>query len=312
MGAKKSQLQTNMWYSDTAGAFDDTKIDESGKNAGLKKRNALISESKEFELVGPLLCDIFMVRKFLLSFVDLKIKLIPNASEYFLMSGETGKEYKIDFTSVKLKVRKVKVANHVILAHENALKTSPALYEVPKTITKTFTIPGTTLSLVKDNIFNGLIPDRVIVFMNKSSASNGNLQHNPFNMELFGVQSVGLYIDGEQAPAKPLKLKLTGTNKKYLESYQTLFTGTGKYKGDSGNSIPAADFVKGYGFFVFDLRPDGCDSSEYMALKQKGNLSLEIVFSSALTEAISLYCLGETHSILEITREREVLFDYTA
>jgi len=312
MGAKKSQLQMSMWYNDTAGAFDDAKVGDDGKNDGLKARSKLIAQSKEFELVGPLLCDIFMVRKFLLSFVDLKIKLIPNAPEYFLMSGETGKEYKIDFTSVKLKVRKIKIANHVILAHENALKTTPAMYEVPRTVTKTFTIPGTTLSIVKDNIFNGQIPNRLIVFMNKSSASNGSLTRNPFNMELFGISSIGVYVDGEQIPGKPLKLKLSGTSKKYLEGYQTLFTGTGKYNNDSGNNIQATDFIAGYGFLVFDLRADGCDASEYMALKQRGNLSLEIVFSTALTEAINLYCIGETDSVLEITREREVLFEHSA
>jgi len=108
-----------MWYSDTAGVFDDAKVGDDGKNVGLKKRSKLTAESKEFELVGPLLCDIFMVRKFRLGFVDLQIKLIPNAPEYFLMSAETGKEYKIEFTSLKLKVRKVKIANHVILAHAN-------------------------------------------------------------------------------------------------------------------------------------------------------------------------------------------------
>lgn len=279
----------------------------------IQDSNALIKESKEFELIGPLYCDVFMIQKYLLSFVDLKIKLVPNPPEYFIMSDES-KQYQVSFTSIKLKVRKVKVANHVIVAHESALNKTPEVYGVPRTMCKSFTIPGTTPSLVKDNIFNGKIPKRLIVFMNKSSrsATNGSYTKNPFNMDLFSISTIGVYVDGEQTPCKPLKLNLTGNDKKYLESYQTLFTGTSKYHDDAGNQITRNDYHNGYGFFVFDLRPDGCDISEYLGLRQRGNLSLEIVFSQALTEAINLFCLGEFDNIIEIDRERNVLYDHTS
>ncbi|KAK3706235.1 hypothetical protein QZH41_000390 [Actinostola sp. cb2023] len=168
-----------------------------------------------------------------------------------------------------LKVRKVKIANHVIVAHESAFSKVPAVYGVPRSVCKSFTIPGTTPSLVKDNVFNGQIPKRLIVFMNKSTATNGSYTSNPFNMDLFSISSIGVYVDGEQSPSKPLKLNLTGTNKMYLESFQTLFTGTGKYHDDAGNLITRDDYHKGYGFFVFDLRPDGCDVSEYLGLRKR-------------------------------------------
>ncbi|KAK3728017.1 hypothetical protein QZH41_000111 [Actinostola sp. cb2023] len=204
-------------------------------------------------------------------------------AEYFLMSDEGGKEYQIIFTSIKLKVRKVKIANHVIVAHESALSKVPAVYGVPRSVCKSFTIPGTTPSLVKDNVFNGQIPKRLIVFMNKSTATNGSYTSNPFNMDLFSISSIGVYVDGEQSPSKPLKLNLTGTNKMYLESFQTLFTGTGKFHDDAGNLITRDDYHKGYGFFVFDLRPDGCDVSEYLGLRKrvpytgnKGNIEFNI------------------------------------
>lgn len=311
MSAKNSQLQTAMWYGDTSGSFEDAKLGSTGKNAGFKKRAELVKESKEFELIGPLLCDVFMIRKYLLSFVDLKIKLVPNPPEYFIMSDET-KEYKIDFTSIKLKVRKVKVSNHVVVAHQAAINKSPAVYYVPRTTCKSFTIPGTTPSLVKDNVFNGQIPKRLIVFMTRATATNGNLKMNPFNLKLFDISSIGVYVDGEQAPCKPLKLSLSGNDKKFLESYQTLFTGTSKYHDDAGNMITRADYYEGFGIFVFDLRADGCDALERFGLRQRGNLSIEITYNQALTEAINLFCLGEFENILEIDRERNVLYDYTS
>lgn len=311
MSAKNSQLQAAMWYGDTSGSFEDAKVGSTGKNTGFKQRSALVKESREFELIGPLLCDVFMIRKYLLSFVDLKIKLVPNAPEYFILCDED-KEYKIDFTSIKLKVRKVKVANHVIVAHEAALTKSPAVYGVPRTMCKSFTIAGTTPSLVKDNVFNGQIPKRLIVFMTKAAATNGNYKMNPFNMKLFNISSIGIYVDGEQSPSKPLKLNLSGNDKKFLESYQTLFTGTGKYHDDAGNQITRTDYYGGYGIFVFDLRPDGCNASERFGLRQRGNLSIEVIFSQALSEAINLFCLGEFENVLELDRNRNVLYDYTS
>ena len=312
MGAKKSQLQSAMWYGDTAGHLDSTVLGVAGKNEGFKKRNALIKQGMEFELMGPLYCDVFMIQKYLLSFVDLKLKFIPNNPEYFIMSGETDKQYEMVFNSVKLKVQKIKVAPHITIAHETALMKAPALYAVPRTVCKSYTIPGTTPSLVKDNVFNGQIPKRLVLFMTKAGAVNGQYTSNPFYMELFALSSVGVYVDGEQLPSKPISFKLTKTGGKYLEGFQTLFTATGKFHTDHGNYITRSDYYQGYGFLVYDLSPEGCNDSQLMSLKQRGNLSIEIVFEKALTQAINIFCLGEFDNIIEIDRERNVLYDHTS
>ena len=312
MGAKQSQLQTSMWFGDSAGGFEDSRVVLAGENKGFKERNKLVQESTPFEMIGPLFCDAFMMKKYLLSFVDLKIKLIPNTPEFCLISGEAGSDYLINLTSVALKVRKIKVAPHVTLGHEAALMKSPAYYPIRRTVCKSFTIPGTTPSLIKDNVFNGQIPKRVVLGMVKSSAVNGGYRTNPFNFDLFSMSSIGVYVDGEQAPGKPIKLKLTDTGGQFMEAYQTLFTGTGKFHSDQGNNITRNDYWQGYGLFVFDLSPEGCDSTDMIALKQKGNLSIEIVFSNALTEAINLFCYGEFDNIIEIDRQRNVLYDFTA
>ena len=155
---------------------------------------------------------------------------------------ESLKEYIIEFTSIKLKVRKVKIAPHVILAHESALRKLPVLYDVPRTACKSFTIPGTTPSLVKDNLFNGQVPKRLIVFMSKSSAANGSYTTNPFNMDLFLLSSIGVYLDGEQIPSKAIQMKLRGNDKRFLEGFETLFLGTGKFHKDTGNHITREDY----------------------------------------------------------------------
>ncbi|XP_031563671.1 uncharacterized protein F54H12.2-like [Actinia tenebrosa] len=296
-GAKGSQLQTSMWNEDTAGSFDDTRVAAEGTNKGFKKRNDLIKESTEFEMIAPLFVDAFTIRKYLLSFVGMKVKLIPSSPEFCLMSGATGKEYVINLTSAVLKVRKMEIAPHIIMAHEAALMKSPACYTIRRTECKAFTIPGTTPSITKDNVLDGQIPKRFVVGLVRASAVNGHLKQNPFEFKLFGMSSIGVYIDDEHAGGKLMKLKLTANGGHFIEAYQTLFTGTGKFRLDNGNSITRSDYYQGYGLFVVDLTPDGCDSPELLTLRQKGNLTLEIVFDRALTEAINLFCYAEFDNI---------------
>jgi hypothetical protein len=74
------------------------------------------------------------------------------------------------------------------------------------------------------------------------------------------------------------------------------------------NHIARADYPKGYGFFVFDLRPDGCDVSES---DSEEILQKKWFFEKALSEAINLFCMGEFDNIIEIDRERNVLYDHT-
>ena len=64
--AKKSQLTAELFYKDEAGNMDETVIaavEGHAPNVGLQKRRALIAESKEFDMMGRIHCDIFFSRE---------------------------------------------------------------------------------------------------------------------------------------------------------------------------------------------------------------------------------------------------------
>ena len=313
--AKESQLTAGLFYKDTAGKMDSTDptLAIANANKGLKDRYSYTEESALVDLFGPIHCDLFYSERLLLNHINITVKLTPNNSAFCLMSGEAAPNYKVVIQSAVLKVRQVKISPTIKLEHARELqKGNTAKYPIRRTECRAFTIPGGNPSIHKSDLFNGNIPTRVVLGMVDSTAFNGSYTKNPYNFQLYGATSVNLTVDGEQIPFKPITLKLsTADGQNFIEAYQTLFSGNGMLYQNTGNDISRKDYSNGYGLLVFDLTPDHCSSSTHLNQKQKGNVSLEIQFTTGLANAINLVVYGEFESIIQVDQGRHVIYDYT-
>ena len=312
--AKRSQLTAAMFYKDTSTKMDtaDPTLagDHANVNLGLKKRYEFSKESGIIEMAGPIFCDVFMSERLLLSYVDLKILMNRNVDEFCLMASEADADYRVKLTEVYLKIRKVKVNPSISIAHELALKKGPAIYPVRRVECKSFIIPAGNPSLRKDNLYNGLVPKTIIFGMVDSAAFNGAYKKNPFNFQNFTISFLAISVNGEEVPFKPLQLSYTAATRRYIEAFLTLFSGTGKMFYDVGNDISRDEFVNGFNLYSADLSPDICGSSDHFNVVQRGNLSVDIKFSTAPTGAVSLVCYGEFENTIHIDSERNVIYDY--
>jgi hypothetical protein len=124
------------------------------------------------------------------------------------------------------------------------------------------------------------------------------------------VSSIGITINGEEMPFKPMKLAF-GAAPQYIEAYATMFSGTGKMYHNTGNDISRSEFASGYAVYAFDLTPDMCGASGHLNVIQKGNLAIDIQFSVAPAAAASLVCYGEFENTVHIDSERNVIYDYS-
>ena len=61
------------------------------------------------------------------------------------------------------------------------------------------------------------------------------------------------YRDGVQIPSKPLQPNFT--NDSFVRCYVRLFTQTGQYYRDTGNTISREQYKDGCALFAFDLTP---------------------------------------------------------
>ena len=303
--AKSSFLTSALFYKDTAGQMDETNPAEVKKNKGLKDRFSFSSNSKEIELIGTPFCDIFHTDKFLLPQVEMKMSITLNPQDFVLMSESTASGEQIVIVESKLRIRYVQVMPSVALQIEDTLERSLAKYALKPSLIRTKNIQIGTSDSTFSNIFNGLVPERLIVGITTNKAKNGDYKKNPFNFGLFKMTDFSLTVDGNNVPHRSIEL-----DKGNLYGYNTLFAGDGTMHRGRGNGISRVDWGKGYGLFIIDLTPDGSGSAQHLHIERSGIVNLKVKFSAATTEVLTMFVYGEFQRILEITKERNILYNF--
>ncbi|XP_064635795.1 uncharacterized protein F54H12.2-like [Lineus longissimus] len=304
--AKRSQLQSALWFADDPGKFEKNDPAGADTNGGFKTRAKFIAKSRQLDMFGRLHLDLCHQSRYLLNGVDLKLRLNRTKNNFNLMS-DVGTEV----TKIKkavLLVQQVKPNPAVLTAHAKALNTSNAKYPIRRVEVKTFSVNAGTQTVTRDNVYLGQVPRRVIVFMTDNAALVGAKNKNPFNLKHNNLNFISVEANSRTYPAQPLTPSF-GTNNRYIRSYMTLFTDTGKVHDDIGNDITRESFRKGYSLWVFDLSPDKEDG-DHVHLVKEGNLRLDLKFEEALTETTSVYVYAEFDNVIEIDRARNIIKDF--
>ena len=253
--AKSSHLECELYYKDTAGAMED--MTAKTGNEGFAERYEYCKDNQTIDMIGRIHHDMFQQDKLLLNKVDISVTLSRSANEFCLLSS-TKKDYKVIFKDAVLLVKRVTASDHASSAIEKTLERGRAKYAIDNIRCKDITIPPGNRSLVEDRLFNGKIPNRVIVVFVDNDALHGSYCTNPFNFKRMNISEIGLSINGQPIPySEPLKLNFGEDGYgEYIRAYHSLFTGTDIKCSDRGNNISQADFADGYTIFTFNLAPD--------------------------------------------------------
>ena len=306
---KKSQLTACLFYKDEAGKMDKSNPfveDAADKNSGLTTRAAFTNQSREVDMTGRIHSDIFFQTRYMLNEVNVKIKLSRSRDAFCLMAaGEQA--FKVKITSAAMIIRKVKVSPSVYLAHAKTLESGMAKYPIRHVICKAFTVPTGHLDASQEKLFSGQIPSRLVIGFVDNRAFNGDVARNPFNFQHFSLSELAVYLDGQQHGIKPLSLDFA--NRHYVTSFMSLFNGTGKQNRDEGNDIDRLDFANGYALYAFDLSPD-LSENDHFNLTRQGTVRLDMKFAAALPHTVSVVAYAEFENIIEIDRNRNVVFDF--
>ncbi|XP_073234222.1 uncharacterized protein F54H12.2-like [Porites lutea] len=306
---KTSQLSMAMFYRHTAGKMNvmNPLAADDEANLGLRVRYEFTKESHTVDLMGPIHSDIFFQDLLMVNGVNLRIKLNRAKNVFCLVSSAAGANFKVVNTEAILFVRRVKVASFIILGHAAGLKHSSAKYPIRRIDCKVLSIPRGFSSFNPDNIFLGQIPKRLV----DREAYNGRYRTNPFYFKHHNLTQVGVCVDGEQIPRKPLFLNFDAAGgQNVIAGYQSLFSGIGRLSQDMGNQINRSDYGSGYTLFAFDLTPDHYPGDHFELIKQ-GNLRLELHFSEAPANTVNLIVYAELQNVIEVDANRNVLYDYT-
>lgn len=297
-----SQLQSQLFYK------DDDPMDSLTTNSGIVNRYEYTQLSREFEMEGPLLEDVFNIDKYLIQGVDLYIKLYRSSNPFVLMSAETTPNYKLEIVDAAFKTCKVKVDSGVVVNHVKQIEKEAAKYYVRQTEIKKNTLAKDSGEFIWDNMFPKR-PSLVIIGLTSQKGGNGSYELNPLNFKHYSTTDVALYVNGESVPARPLKLDF-GNNLKVATAYLNLFEACEKINKDTGLNISLDDFVNGYTLYAFPLDPT-CLDQEYINLVRYGNVRLEMKFGTVLPETVTCIAYAEYPSLLEIDSGRRVRYAET-
>ena len=302
--SKTSSLTMSLYEKDTAG-----KMDSLTENAGLTTRKAYIKESKTLPLICKIHSDIFFQKRLLLNGVDLKLKLVRNSDKLVLMAAENA-TFKVKVINASLFVRKVAVNNGIQLQHIEMLdkKLVPAIYPIRRVDMKTINIATGSLSMNDENLFNGILPKRIVLGFVKSTAFEGAYNLNPFNFTHENLKYCSLLVNGKMVPQKPLVSDFTNGNT--IRNYFSLLESTGHAFNNTGIDINRTEYETGYSLLAFDFTPDISDQEDSFHLLKKGVIRLEIKFATALTEPVNIICYSEFDSAIKIDKNRSVITNF--
>ena len=323
--AKNTFLQGDLFYKDTGdfesndvtttlsvtkgvGTAPDT-IDigekTTGPNKGLIARRKRFLDGKNVEMRGKIHCDIFNINKYLLNNVNVTIKLTKSKESFYLMANPLmTKALTVILDSAVLKVRRVSISPSVMMAHSLALEKTNAKYPIKRVLVKPVTLPFQCTKTTLASVHQGVMPTRVVVGFVDTEAYDGHLQKNPFNFKDFSLTNLTLKVASKAVPYSS-GLKLDYANNQYLEGYNSIYQNIR----EAGNYISYEEYSKGNALYAFDLTPDLC-SAEHFSLLQDGALDCDITFSKQAEKGVTAIFYLEFDNIIEITKARQIIFDY--
>ena len=274
-----------------------------GLNYGLNRRASVTQESKPFELQGPIYHDLFSQSRLLLNGVPLMLKFWPSTEKFRLMAGDPKSEYKIDILDARLNMCTVKVSPSLMLAHAEVLKSTPAIYPYQKSDIRTYTMSKGSFNFAIDDLYQGEVPNRVLVGIVSSQGYNGSFQKSPFNFEHVNLNYISFQVNGQSRP----RVALTPNFKEnhYVESYLTLLNGQNSKKGLGISFERYKD--SGYTLFLFNLKDT--PHNDHNSVQERGHTRLELKFSEALKESYTLIIYSQASKEMKIDQYRNVYLE---
>jgi len=196
----------------------------------------------------------------------------------------------------------------VFLAHAKALERGTAKYPICRVVCKSFTIPQNYRDVNHEKLFSGQLPTRMVIGLVDNRAFNGDRERNPLNFQHCNLSEIGLYLDKQQQHAvRPIQPNFT--DGQYIRAYNTVFSGTGKLNADEGLYIDRSDYSSVYVLHAFDLMAD-LSEDDHFSLVREGSVRLVLKFSQALANTVTVIAYAEFENVIEIDRNRNVVFDF--
>ena len=256
--------------------------------------------------------EVFHLNKLLVPGVQIGIQMYFNSPNLFLNGVNVAGRLTHENVKVRMYLCQVRLNPRVYreLMTKMSVNRTIVAYPTVRSEIRTFNMQGNQQRYECNNLFQGRIPNRVIVGLVLSEAFNGNVACDPFCFQKFGVSSIRQLVRGEEYPYETLELVHNDSNQD-LRGYYRFLQATGCLCKHQGNMVRREDWGEGKNctLFVFDNTANGCLDSPVLNPKQSGELQIVLNFGVPPGENITVILYGEFENLLEIDKNKAVLYD---
>ena len=301
--ATKSWLQSGLYFKDTHRQHDTLADD----NTGFRFRKSFISASRTVEMMSKLHCDLFNQCRLLLNQVNVKLIFTRNTDAFCLLAANNA-NVKIEIEEISLYVRRATLADHKFTEINETINKHDAKYFIPRVRVKAFTCAAGQRNVeIRNQLSAPDLPTRIVVGMVSNSAYSGQKALNPFKFQHYNVSAVNITVDSKCVFAKPLSLNMANSN--YLQAYWNLMLAMNFVGKNDGCDISRNEYDNGYFLLAADLTASLCDGS-YGDPIQTGNLDVELTFSEALPETITVLIYAEYENAITVNSMRKAIANF--
>jgi hypothetical protein len=298
---QKNRLLTEGWVLDEVGDG----MDAIGDNDGLAARARDFAQSHAVTLIGRPHVDLFQQGKLLPPGVDMEVKFIPSDDTFVLMraAGDGVINFKLIIEDMQLIVRFKQLTEALEVAHRK-LVISGKNYRLPYTRvqTKNVSIPRGVRAFNFENLYTGVLPDRIIIALVDDEAFAGQYTRNPFNFKHFNISRFELKRNGVSCPRLPYQPNFDNASHEYMTEYLQFQEQCGFAFGDKCVLLTPEQWAHGYTVFAFKVTdgPIGPGDISPRSRSSEGNIKIELNFARETPNNIKLIILSESPGILEI------------
>ena len=302
-----TRLLSEGWTKDTANQCGIT--DPAGANQGLTARAAWYANSRVVTLIGRPHLDLFHQEKLIPANIDLKLRFIPNTHAFLLKTAAPADvqhpqvNYRIHIASARLFIRTKEISPNLILAQEKMLQSNN--YSIPYTriVTKTLTIPTGTSQVEFDNVYQGKLPDLIVLGLISDANMTGGYQRAPFNFENFGVNYMCMQANGEQVPR--LAYQQNFANIDYISSYYGVLEALGFDIGPTCWDLKPEEWANGYNLYAFKITPGPIGTVHTPT--RVGSIRLIIKFAAATGANINVLLLSQQSAEIQVDKYKNII-----
>lgn len=268
-----------------------------GRNNALFERAIYTKESKELDLIGRLPVDLCQQPRLILNGVPVTVKLWQNSDSFRLLAKDGTNRYKVVITEAALKVATVKINPSVLLGQADVIKKVNAVYPHNRSVIKTYAVPQGHFSFVTDDLFQGEVPQQLIVGIVESVAVHGSYAKNPYNFQHFNCNYAGFFVDGQSTPSEPLQPNYKSDQ--FIEAYQRLYWD----QRQRAVHVTRENFKGGFCLYVFRPCGDTKDRPE-----ERAHTRLELKFTEPLPTTCTIVAYAKFPAVMNIDASRNVSF----